>query len=198
MIDYSIFFDFETAGLKSRYPNIQLAAVAIQTDGWIEADTFEEKIQFDPAKASKEALRVNSYDHKLWLEKAIPEESAASKFALWLRPFRCLEMISKNTGQPYTVCRMHAHNAAFDGPRLKGLMRHGFLPIDLRIRCSLQRALWWYDSMAAFGVKPPADFKLATLCASFGISVSTDRHDALTDARMCAAITREMSRIPVV
>ena len=50
-----------------------------------------------------------------------------------------------------------------------------YLPADPRVRCTMQRAMWWFDEAR---IEPPKDYKLGTLCEYFGIAVS-ETHEAL-------------------
>ncbi|MCA1625996.1 MAG: hypothetical protein LC778_19810 [Acidobacteria bacterium] len=65
-----VYFDFETAGLTDNHPNIQLAAIAVDSDTFEELDSFEAKIQFDESKADPEALKINHYSRDVWEREA--------------------------------------------------------------------------------------------------------------------------------
>lgn len=188
----AVFFDLETGGVEPGRPDIQLAAVAFGA-GWDETGAFEAKIAFDEADAADDALALNHYDREAWLREARPEKEVVRMFGAFLNRHRALTMRSKRTGRPYTVAMLVGHNAAdFDGPRLQAMFkRHDeFLPADPRVRCTVQRALWWFDES---GVAPPADYRLATLCSYFGVPVAERAtHDALADVRLAAALARAM------
>ena len=184
-----VFFDLETGGLDARHPDIQIAAVA--TEGLVEVDVFEAKIQFDARAADPEALKINSYDAKLWQKEAQPERVVVAGFATFLNKHATLERTAKGSGRPYQVARLAGHNVlGFDAPRLNTLFkRHGvFLPADtFRPLDTLQLAYW---SAAKLGLEP-SNFKLATLCETFAISAE-GAHDALADVRMCVALARAL------
>lgn len=187
----AIYFDLETGGLAEAAPIIQLAAVAVDETTWTELDHFETKIQFDEAAAEPDALKLNHYEPKVWQEKAVPLRTALQGFAAFLEPHRSLEMVSKRTGRPYRVAKLVGHNAAtFDGPRLKRAYQESaiFLPADPRVRCTVQAALWWFDSQGV----ALASYKLTDLCAFFSLPVSDDAHDALADVRMTVALAKRL------
>ena len=193
----SVYFDLETGGLSPDHPIIQIAALAVEEDTWEVVAEFQEKLQFDEAMADPEALKINHYDAAVWAASAISPRDAAVKFSNLLQQFRSLSLISKRTGRPYSVARLVGHNAAtFDGPRLRSLFDSFpmFLPADPRVRCTLQRALWWVEER---GAKHPADYKLATLCRYFGIHVADDQaHDALVDVGLTVQLAKAMKHIP--
>jgi DNA polymerase III epsilon subunit-like protein len=185
------FFDVETAGLADTAPIIQLAAVAVDEDTWEELGSFNALLQFDAKKAEPEALKLNHYDRERWAEEAIPPAQAVQKFSRFLDGYKCLQFISKRTGQPYSVAKLVGHNAAtFDGPRLKRLYGTAFLPADPRVRDTLQAALWWFD---ARGIVPPAGFSLGALCKYFGIPTPDgSAHDALVDVQLTVQLARKL------
>ena len=188
----SVCFDLETGGLEPDQPDIQLAAIAVGSD-YNELATFERKIQFDESKATKVALEINHYDPEVWKREAKPLLQVCREFAEFLRPYCCVPKVSK-AGKPYKVARLFGHNAAtFDGPRLQRMFTGAgvFLPADLRVRCTLQRALWWFDEHCEDLPKSPENFKVGPLCEYFGIPV-VDAHDALGDVRMTVALARKL------
>lgn len=179
----TVYFDLETAGLSDHHPDIQLAAVAVDAE-FKELASFEAKLLFDETKADREALELNHYDRGLWARDGVAPLVAVIRFSKFLEGYRDIQMISKRTGAPYGVARLAGHNAdRFDGPRLQALFKkhERFLPADPRVRCTCQLAMWFFDRQTA--IKPPADFKLATLCNYFGIEIEA-QHDALADVRM--------------
>jgi DNA polymerase III epsilon subunit-like protein len=183
----TVFFDFETGGIRDDQPNTQLGAIAVDQN-FRELASFEEKIQFDEAAADPQALAINHYDRARWTDAKPPAE-VARLFAQWLRPFSCVEKISRQ-GTPYSVARLAGHNAAvFDGPRLRRMFAEAqlFCPTELHIRDTLQRALWFFDD---HGIEP-ASFRLTELCKHFGIP-GDGAHDALADVRLAIAVARAM------
>jgi DNA polymerase III epsilon subunit-like protein len=183
----TVFFDFETGGIRDDQPNIQLGAIAVD-EHFRELAAFEEKIQFDEAAADPQALAINHYRRDRWTAAKPPAE-VARLFAQWLRPFCCAEKISK-LGKPYAVARLAGHNAAvFDGPRLRRMFSEAqlFCPAELHVRDTLQRALWHFDER---GIEL-ASFRLTELSKHFGIPTN-GAHDALEDVRLSIAIARAM------
>lgn len=181
---FVVYFDLETGGVEPRHPTIQLAAIAVASDG-SEAGAFECKIAFNPADADPEALRINHYDAAAWVG-ALSPQVAAAKFASWLRPFQSVELISKRTGRPYSVARLAGYNAlTFDLPRLKAMFGASFFPCEYLVRDVLQRALFYFDESP--GTPKPENFKLSTVAAYFGIEAE-GAHNALDDARTSAAL----------
>jgi DNA polymerase III epsilon subunit-like protein len=183
----TIYFDFETGGIRDDQPNIQLAAIAVDND-FRELASFEEKIQFDESAADPQALAINHYQRDKWTQ-AKPSAVVARLFAQWLRPFSCVEKISK-AGKPYSIARLAGHNAAvFDGPRLRRMFTEAqmFCPVELHVRDTLQLALWHFDHC---GIEPKS-FRLTELCNHFRIPVD-GAHDALTDVRLAIAVARAM------
>lgn len=185
----AVYFDLETGGVLDTHPDIQLAAIAIDENTWAELETFEAKIAFDAATADPEALALNHYTPEAWAGAATVS-LVSRKFASFLERYRCLTMVSKRSGKPYSVAKLVGHNAAtFDGPRLKRMFEKvgSFLPADPRVRCTCQRAFWWFDERGL----APRDFKLGTLCEYFAIPVH-QTHDALADVRLTIALSRAM------
>ncbi len=191
-MNYAVFFDLETGGVREDAPNIQIAAIAVDGE-WNEQGTFERKITFNPDLCDAEALKVNGWTTERW-QGAVTIGDAMKAFVRFIEPFHSLKMVSRRTGRSYRTARLVGHNAAtFDGPRLfrqcKAL--DIFLPADPRVRCTAQRAMWYFDES---GAPPPADYKLTTLCQHFGIPV-VDAHDALGDVRMNVALARKLKEV---
>jgi DNA polymerase III epsilon subunit-like protein len=185
-----VVFDTETGGVMPQHPTIQLAAIAVDESEWKEIDSFQVKIRFDEAAADPEALRMNHYDPEVWKKEAVPPSDAARQFAQWVRPHCSIEMVSKRTGNPYTVAKLAGYNAlTFDLPRLRELFGTAFFPCSYHVRDILQRAMFWYDEHPE--EKRPESLKLGTVCAYFGIEVD-GAHDALADARMTAALAKRL------
>jgi DNA polymerase III epsilon subunit-like protein len=186
----TVYFDLETGGLKSCHPNIQIAAVAIDDETREELGAFECKIQFNPAEADPEALAMNHYTPEAWAS-AIPAKEAAVRFGRFLKPY-CYIGKTSEKGNSYSVAKLCGHNAAtFDGPRLRTMFFSNdvFLAADLRIRCTVQRALFWFDEHA---VLVPDNMKLETLCRYFGVHVDVT-HDALADVRLNARLANAIA-----
>jgi DNA polymerase III epsilon subunit-like protein len=182
-----VYFDLETGGVLPQHPTIQLAAVAM--DGYTEVGSFAQRIAFNEADADPEALAMNHYTREAWAD-AVPPGVAASRFAAWLRPYCSLQRVSK-AGNPYQIAQLSGYNSlTFDEPRLRQMFGREFTPWDRRVRDVLQRALFWFDEHP--DAPTPENFKLTTVAAMFGIETD-GAHDALADARMCAALARSMA-----
>lgn len=186
----SVYYDLETGGLEPHHPDIQLAAVAINDQTFEELGFCDLRIEFDIAKCDPKALETNHYSEHEWRD-AVPEAEAVAWFGKWLEPFKTIPMVSRRTGNPYKVCKMVAHNAAFDGPRLQAMFkRHqAFLPADPRVRCTMQRALWLWDETFS---PPPTSYKVKNLCAAYEIETG-ELHTALSDVRACIQLYRRMT-----
>lgn len=189
----TVFFDFETGGVQDHHPNIQLAAIAVRDESGEELGSFEQKICFNEAEAQPEALKLNGYDPEVWKREARPSDEVARAFSAWLKPFTCVERTGRSG--PYYVARLAGHNAAtFDMPRLRRMFEESrlFLPCEFFVRDTLQRALWYFDE----GGVQPKSLKLTELCQHF--QIPTDgAHDALTDVRLCIALSRALRGVRV-
>jgi DNA polymerase III epsilon subunit-like protein len=189
--DRSVYFDLETGGVEPHHPDIQLAAIAIEESTGREVEAIEMKLAFDPARAEPEALAINHWTAEAW-ERAVSPQLAVLRFRSFLEAHATLQLMSKR-GRPYRVARLVGHNAAtFDGPRLQRLFAHHkvWMPADLRVRCTCQRALWWFDERPE--VARPENFQLATLCRYFGIPVA-ESHEALADVRLTIQLARSLA-----
>lgn len=186
-----VFFDLETGGLELNHPIIQIAAVAVGSD-WKELETFQRKIKFDPARCAADALEKNCYDEATWAAEAVPVLQAVSEFALFLNEYKTVEMLSKRTGNPYSVARLAGYNCAtFDQPRLMALFAANktFLPADPRTLDVFQLAMWHFEMNG----NRPADYKLATVAAKLGFALE-GAHEAMNDVRMTVKITKALIR----
>jgi DNA polymerase III epsilon subunit-like protein len=188
----TVYLDLETGGVRPEHPIIQIAAVAIDNATWQEVDAIEMKLGFDPSQADPEALRLNHYDTAVWHAEAVIPSQARLQFARFLERHKTIQLISKRTGNPYRVAQLAGHNAAsFDGPRLQKFFRDAgaFLPADPRVLDTLQRALWWFQERRL----RPADYRLNTLCAYFGIPIRPEgAHEALADVRLTVELARHL------
>lgn len=184
-----VFFDLETAGPNpKRHPIIQIAAIAIDGTTFANRESLELKIRFDERRATKYALRKNSYSRRTWQEHAVNEVEAAMRFADFLKRHATYSEVSRN-GVAYRLAQLVAHNAAFDGPFLHAWFeRYGmFCPARRQVLCTLQRCLSYFLDNPH--LTWPRNFRLATLCQYFGVAfAAADAHDALGDARATAAL----------
>lgn len=188
-----VFVDLETAGLEPWRPVMQIAAVAVSRD-LRELEAFEAKIRFSHSLADPKSLRKPSYQPRLWERQGVSAREAAEQFAEFLRRHATVKMKSFD-GTRYRVAQLVAHNATHDG----GFLRHWFdrlglfLPGHYRMLCTVQRAIWFFQESPE--KKPPANFKLLTLCHYFGVRFDEqDAHDALNDVRATVALYRAMTR----
>lgn len=189
-MSFTIFADLETGGVEPYHPNIQLAAIAVDDQRWVEVAHFERKIAFDVAKADPEALKINHYSPEAW-KSAKPSSVVAADFAKWSEPYRCIEMMSKRTGKPYTVGKLAGHNiVTFDLPRIRAMFNGTFFPFSYHTKDTLQRALFFFDEHPE--ATRPESLKLTVLCKYFSIDCD-GAHDALTDVRLSAALARAIA-----
>ena len=188
-----VFFDLETAGLKTSATIIQIAAVAVDSQ-LRELEFFETKIRFEPGRTGAKAIDINSFEPTVWKRLAEKPKEAAYRFSVFLRRHATVDAVSKE-GKAYQLAQLAAHNAAFDGPMIQSWFRKQklFLPASKRVFCTMQRALWLFCELQSS--TPPANYRLGTLCEYFGID-HPDRkaHDALTDVRATVELYRAMIR----
>lgn len=184
-----LMFDLETGGLQPTHPTISLAAVALEEPDLREVASFHVRIAFAVSDCDPEALTLNGYTEEAWAD-AVPPLAAAKRFAAWAKPYHSITMTSQRTSQPYTLARLAGYNAlTFDLPRLKALFGEQFFPCSHLVRDVFQRAVFYFDEHPH--ETPPENFKLATLGQYFGLSID-GAHDALFDARLSAAVLREL------
>lgn len=188
---HTIFFDLETGGLDLRHPIIQLAAVAVDAD-LKEVSSFERKVHFVEAEAEPEALKMNHYDPEVWAQSAIAPPQLVREFTTWLKRFADVQMVSKRTGNPYSVAQLAGYNAAtFDGPRLQKLFRDAaaFLPAHPRVLDVLQLVLW-----DAFKRRETHEsYRLSEVYQRLGYTVD-GAHDALFDVRATVQVVRDLKQ----
>lgn len=183
----TVYFDTETGGVQPQHPTIQLAAIAVENGR--EVSPFEQNIAFSPMECDQEALALNHCTPEAWADAVAPRV-AASRFAAWLRPYQSVTLMSKRTGQPYTVAQLAGYNAVkFDEPRLRELFGALFCPWSYLVRDVLQRVLFYFDES---GETAPENFKLTTVAEHFGIPTE-GAHGALADARMAWRVYEAVS-----
>lgn len=187
-----VFVDLETGGGETWRPIIQLAAIAISSDG-TELESYEAKLQFDESIADPQALQKHHYSPERWMREAQPACVVAEAFAQLLLRHAIVDQRTFG-GRVFQVAQLAAHNAPFDGGFLKAWYDrlHLFLPASPRVLCTVQRAMWAFHEDKS--LTPPADFKLGTLCEYFGISLPKSKaHDALNDVRATVALYRKLT-----
>lgn len=184
-----VYFDLETAGLELHHPIIQIAAVAVGDSGNI-FGTFNEKLQFDEAQATPEALLINHYSAEAWAN-ALPPVFVVGKLIQFLNKYKEVELISRKTGKPYKVARLGGYNCeTFDMPRLRKLFKDSndaFLPAHPKTLDVLQLAMWYWHVNPR---RPPVSMKLVNVCEAAGVLFdNTKAHDALYDCYVTAALS---------
>ena len=188
-----VFFDLETGGLSGKeHPIIQIGAVVVDRD-LNEIESYERKVKFLEENCDPVALQKNHYDRKRWDDEAVSPKIVVGEFSELLRRHSDLDNISAK-GRPYRSCQTAGHNAAvFDRQFLGDWYRRlgVYCPADWRVLDTLQLAQWWYFTT---GKKRPANFRLETLCAEFGIDLEGEAHDALVDVRATLELARELTR----
>jgi len=185
-------FDLETTGLSPwKHQIIQFAGVAIDLATWEELGGLEVKINFDLAKATKEALEVNHFDQAVWDREAVSQEDARDQVSEFLRDHSTLEKTSKKKGTKYMVARLMGHNAAmFDCPFLTAWFKKAgqFLPAESYAPMDTLQLARWKLLMA--GTECPAlGNSLVELCEMFDIPFK-GAHDALNDVRATIALAK--------
>jgi len=181
----TVFFDLETGGLEPHHPIIQLAAVA--THRGKELGSLEVKIHFEESECDPEALKLNSYDPKLWAN-AETEAMAMQAMAGFCKEYRTVAKTSKK-GYPYKVAEAAGHNIqSFDLPRLMAASKKHdvFMPLDWYCLDTYAAAIWYFKAHPPM----PENLKLETLCKHFGIPI--EAHDALGDVRANIPLAREL------
>ena len=188
-----VFFDLETTGLDAkRHAILQVAAVAVD-ESFNDLETFEAKIHFDERRANRNSLRKNHYKRGIWAKIALDPETAAKKFAEFLRRHASVAMLGSD-GEPYHLAQLVAHNAQFDAEFLQAWYErlYMYLPARYQVFCTLQRALWYFQEHTEEA--PPPDFKLATLCNHLRVPFqAANAHDALGDVTATVALYRALA-----
>lgn len=185
-----VVFDLETSGLNPLVHAItEFAAIALDAE-WRELESFDCKIQFDPATAESEALRVNGYDPEIWASEALAGPIAMGKIADFFRRHATVQKVSQRSGVPYQVARLCGHNVRFDAEFLATWFKRAnqFCPAacyEALDTCDLAR---W---IALFTEAQPKNFQLESLC--FWLDIPLDKaHSAIADARACAELARRL------
>jgi DNA polymerase III epsilon subunit-like protein len=192
-INAVVFLDIETGGLGPLCPIIELAAVAVQAEDFVELAAMHTRIEFDVTWCEPEALEINHYDPELW-EGAPNTFEAMEHFNSWLEPFACIEMRSRND-KPYYLARTGGHNVThFDLPRIVAAMdREELFPQFDKYKAldTLARAVWWF---AETGNEPPPSFSLGALTERLWIEPPPgEQHTALHDALLATELARNLT-----
>jgi DNA polymerase III epsilon subunit-like protein len=187
-----VFVDLETGGPNpNRHPIIQLAAIAVDGETLAALETIELKVRVDERRATKYALRKNSYSRKLWQEHALPEVEAARRLADFLKRHATYTELSRS-GTEYRLAQLVAHNATWDMAFLQAWYQRldVFCPARRQALCTLQRCLWYFFENPS---DVPQNFRLDTLCRHFGLTfAAADAHDALGDVHATVALYKAL------
>jgi len=187
-----VFYDIESGGPNpNRHPIIQIAAIAVDGETLATRETIEIKVSFDERRATKYALRKNSYSRRVWQEQATPEEEAGRRFADFLKRHATYLALSRG-GAEYRLAQLVAHNAEFDAAFLHAWYERLklFCPARHQVLCTLQRCLWHFFENPSC---TPQNFRLETLCEHFGVAFSAaDAHDAFGDVRATVGLYKAL------
>ena len=190
-----VFIDIEVAGSEIFRPIIQLAAIAVDSEG-NELESYEAKLRFHQRYANKQALsNKRHYCERRWLTEAKDPHVVAEELSQLFERHACIDQVAGN-GRVYQVAQLVAHHAEFDGAHLKAWFERMrlFLPASPRVLCTVQRAMWAFHEDKS--LTPPPDYKLLTLCQYFGIPFSEEEaHNALNDVRATVALYRAMNKV---
>ncbi len=183
-----VFTDIETGGTEPHHPIVQIGAVAMR-DGSVVGE-FERKIQFNPDLCDPQALLIIGYSPERWM-CAEPAVKVAKDFAAFLNKYKSVQMISKNSGNPYKVARIAGYNsAAFDMPRLLKWFKDldVFMPAHPQSLDVLQ-LVGWLAEIDPVGMSKLESRKLKDVSEFFGISLE-NAHDALSDCMATALVAQ--------
>lgn len=185
-----VFFDLETGGLnQTLHPIIQISAIAVNWLSLETVDTFDAKVQFNPAQCEPDALKINGYTPEAWAD-AMPLDQALSVFSQLCREHSHVQMTSR-AGNPYFVAQLAAYNAEFDMKFIQVAFNitRQFMPASYLALCMLQRARWFFAERPGLG--QPDNFKLPSVCRALGVTLDK-AHDAGADNRAQIAVLRRI------
>lgn len=173
--------DTETGGLiQGHHALLQLAAVP----SW-DAEPFVVWIWPDDHAIDPESVAISGYYPDLWSQRgAVNLETALGRFRDWLE---------KAPVDTWKLAPL-AHNAGFDRGFLDAAFAHcgRKSPLSHRWRCSMAAMAFLQDA----GVLEPGATSLNALAGLCGMQRSSDKHDALEDARICMAGYHWLMRLP--
>lgn len=180
-----IFYDLETSGLDfDKHEIIQISAIDAAT-----GDSFNELLDFDINSADQFALEKNSFDQKLWDEKAVPQETGLKRFAKFVRDHAHLEFESK--GRSYKLAAMAGYNVlGFDKFFIDRSFRRQqiFFPGDYRMFDIYPLVLWKYPGLETYS--------LESMCNLLKIR-HNELHDSLEDVKATIELAKIVLREPL-
>lgn len=183
-----VYYDLETAGLLLSQPITQIGAVAASATGEI-IDAFFSRVAFDESVADPSALELTHYCREDYIGAPSPDE-VVEKFSRWLRRFKCVEFISKKTGNPFKVAQMAGYNAPlFDDPRLQAMYAGKFFPGTLSSLDVKQKVQWCLRNRR----DKPENYKLETVAQFLGVPLPM-AHNALDDSLATAQISHTVQQ----
>jgi Exonuclease len=185
-----IFTDIEAAGsAAARHPILQVAAIAVNA-AFEELETFEVKLRFEEASATKASLRKANYTRGQWAREAIHPRRAAIEFSSFLKRHATVPVLGIR-GRQREVSQLVAHNAEFDNSFIQAWYERQelYYPARFQMLCTLQRAEWYFAENPEF--PRPDNMKLLTLCRYFEVRLNRlEAHDALADVRATIGLYR--------
>ena len=175
----TVFLDFETSGLDpNRHEIIQAGVVVVDDDfnevlfkSWPEVD-------FDPAKAEEQALKVNGFTG---FKNPISQLQLCCELEQILQDYATVEKVSQ-FNNVFRVARLGGHNVgSFDCLFLKQLFTrfNKFCPVDYHFVDTVSLAMAYFHKRES----KPASLKLTALAEFFRLSVE-GAHGALFDATL--------------
>jgi len=170
-------------------PPVQFAAIAY-TKEFVEVESLNILISFDPLLCSAEALEICHYDEELWKKSAIVAPMASVRICKFFEKHAIRMQHDKG---PFRAARLMAHNAEFDIAHLRKLCHwkwcdaafwHGRDTGYMDTKHLAQ----WYGIMRGRQFK---SLKLEDIYVEL-FNEPYNAHDALADCRATARIARVM------
>ena len=177
-----IFYDLETSGLDhEKNEIIQIAAYAPKTKEWYVAN-----VEFDMAKASKEALEINHYDPST---PRIPIGRMLREFEAFCKRNTSITMKANKGSFTWETAVLHGYNNInFD----KKWIEKAYKDKGLFMPFSFQQIDWYNYAMIKL---PRLNSHKQTAVADYLGIPSEGAHDAKVDVTMLCAIARELIKL---
>jgi len=173
-------------GPKSDHPLIQLCALAVDDRTLQRLASIDLKVWFAPTYAESKSLNEAGWDAHVWTKQAIDAETAAKRFAEFLRK-HSLPVIKP-------LRRKVARLAAYDAPAMRQYLWQFFrdagsvaLPVDEHIILDIQQRVMWH--LLDRGVEVGGVLGLQSACTKLDVHLKTDEHDGADDAMRCVRLT---------